>query len=68
MLVKGGKIKKVPMNYQRLGAILIAIGVNADTSNQLINTNTQGAISCNLYVSTKPNDSTVKSKQSSDYN
>ena len=54
-----------PMNYQRLGAILIAIGV---TSNQLINTNTQGAISCNLYVSTKPNYSTVKLKQSSDYN
>ena len=44
-----------PMNYQRhyLGAILLAIGVNLDTSNQLINANTQGTISIRMFQQNK---------------
>ena len=44
-----------PMNYQRhyLGAILLAIGVNLDTSNQLINSNTQGTISIRMFQQNK---------------
>ena len=40
-----------PVNYQRhnLGGISLAYGVNTDTSNQLINTNTQGTIPIRIF-------------------